>query len=60
MNEKQREIILNAYEYWLNCGTTCNPASILSDLEDFFNDLKKTDEKLRTEMQKIYDGIPEN
>ena len=59
MNQKQREIIVDAYEQYITNGMRGDPVGGFSDIEELFRELKKTDKKLCEEMEERFDEIPD-
>lgn len=51
MNKKQREVIVDAYEQWLNCGHRADPVGFFGDMAEYFRELGKTDSKLQNELE---------
>ena len=59
MNNKQRELIADAYKQHVLNGLHSDPAGAYGDIRDFFQELRGTDKKLDQEMQERFDEIPE-
>lgn len=59
MNQKQREIIVDAYEQYITNGMRGDPVGGFSDIEELFRELKKTDQKLCEEMEERFNEIPD-
>lgn len=60
MNVKQREIVVDAYRQYIINAMRCDPVGGFSDINDLFEELKESDDKLRKEMEEMYEETPEN
>ena len=60
MNQKQRDIIADAYEQYIRNGMRGDPVGGFSDFAELFSRLSATDKRLEIQLQERYDTIPEN
>lgn len=54
MNQKQRQILTDWYDYMLRCTAGADPAGFCTDSRYYMSDIAKTDNKLREMFEEIY------
>jgi hypothetical protein len=56
VNAKQREILTDCYDSYLRCISRVDAVGFMTDAEDLFSSIRKTDRKLDELLTEVYDA----